>query len=315
MTGTMKRLLAAALLVCAVCGVFPAALGEGGSSPAKVAWDWEAEPFPEGSELLTVWVACMVGADCMLVTYQGHTMLVDVGDRTTSAQVSEMLEAAGVEGVEYLFNTHPHADHIGGVFKLLDRGFSVGALITFFSHSYYENRQVVIQSEAIQAAEEAGVPILDMVTEETIPFGGATLTAYRVPDDRIERSMNCNNQSAMLMVELGDCRILLTGDVEVRSQQILAELYDLSADIMKFPHHGLNTANPTFLRAVSPAFVFFTNGSSRTKAAQAQLKKAGAGMTFATWGIIRMQTDGTRWILHQDFIPSIQRHAQKYFGF
>ena len=254
-----------------------------------------------------IWTGTMLVT--LLLIYLVYPSIVSDGKGN---KVNEMLEAAGIDRVEYLLNTHPHADHAGGLFSLLKRGFPIGAFITFFPYDYDEAYQVVIQRQVIDALEEAGVPILDLHTGETIPFGGATLTALRVPEDRMVWGMTCNNLSAMLMAELGDCRILLTGDVEAQGQRILASVYDLGADIMKFPHHGLNRADFSFLRAVSPSFAFFTNGSAHTRDAQRQLRRARCGMTFANWGILRMETDGTRWILHQDFLPEILKHAQKF---
>lgn len=280
----------------------------------KVQWAWDAEPFAADADLLTLWVCPLVGADCMLLTYEGHSMLVDVGDRTTTAQVETFLKEAGVDHVDYVFSTHPHADHIGGIFALVERGFPIGALITTFDHDYYEDRQVVIQRQAIDAVEAAGIPVIDLRTEDTIPFGSASLTIYRVPDDRIEQQMNCNCLSAMLMVKVGDCSLLLTADVEGRSQKVLAELYDLDADILKFPHHGLSYANEAFLREADPELTFINHGSANSKRAQSQLKEEGySWIMYANWGTIVLRTDGTRWTVEQRFTNDIWKHAIKTF--
>ena len=285
-----------------------------GYAETEIAWEWDAPPFAEDAEILTLWVTPMVGADCMLLTLGEHSMLVDVGDRTTTAKVSAMLEEAGIDRVEYVFGTHPHADHMGGIFSLLERGFGIGTYLNFFPHDYYEGKQNVIQRHVIEALETAGVPILDMHTEETIPFGNATLTAYRIPDDLIDRSLSCNNLSAMLMIRYGDCTMLLTADVEGRGQKILAPLYDFNADILKFPHHGLNKCDETFLREVNPGFTFFTNGSERPKGARNQLKRDGyPWMAFASWGTLVLRTDDTRWTVRQDFTKEILKHAIKTY--
>ncbi len=280
----------------------------------KVEWVWDAEPFPEDAELLTLWVAPLTGADCMYLTYAGHSMLIDVGDRTTTAQVDAFLEEAGAERADYLFSTHPHADHVGGLFHQLERGFPIGAFITVFEHDYYEDMQVVIQRQAIEAAEAAGIPILDMGDGDTIPFGDAELTIIRMPDERIEKSMNCNNLSAMLMVRLGDCSLLLTADTEGRAQSILTGLYDFRADILKFPHHGLRKADRGFIRAVDPVFTFINHGASDSAEAQAQMKKEGYDwLAFASWGTLILRTDGTRWTVEQRFSDRILRHAVKTY--
>ncbi len=303
---------AAALLLAMIA--LAAGLPAHGGADVPVEWAWDAEPFPEDADVLTLWVCPLIGADCMLLSFEGHFMLIDVGDRTTAKQVTAFLAEAGVERVDYVFSTHPHADHVGGIFSLVKSGFAIGAFITVFDHDYYEDRQVVIQREAIDAVEAVGIPVLDLHTGDTIPFGSATLTVYRLPDDRIDGTMNCNNQSAMLLVQAGDARLLLTADVEGRAQGILAELYNLDADILKFPHHGLSKANPAFLAEVDPALTFVTHGSANSKRAANQLTREGyTWITYASWGTLVLRTDGTRWTVEQRFTDSILKHAVKTY--
>ena len=308
----MRRRLTA-LLMALLCLTAAAC---GAAENVAIVWEEDAEPFPEGAELLTLTVFPLVGSDCMLLTFGEHTMLVDTGDLTMVKDVDALLKAMGITRVDTVFCTHPHADHIGAMIPLIRRGYEFGEYINFFPHDYYEKAQNVVQEKTIAAVEAAGIPIVEGKTEDTFAFGGAVCTAYRIPDERIEKTMNCNSISAMLMVRYGDCSILLTGDVEEYAQGILASLYDLDADILKFPHHGLNKANPNFLGEVSPLFTFFTNGSNRTKQEQEQLRRSGfRRMTFSSWGTITFRTDGTRWTVRQDFTDGkIRKHAEKFFS-
>ena len=276
----------------------------------------ETEPFPEDAALLTLRVCPLLGADCMLLTLGDHTMLIDAGRDDHFSDISAMLAEAGVTEAEYVLNTHPHVDHAGSVKPLLEAGFGMGTFITLFPHDYADNTpgaQRVIQKSTIAALEAAGVPILDLKTQDTIPFGDALLTIYQVPDDRLTAKWDCNNRSAMLMIQYGACRALLTADVETLAQGVLAELYDLRADILKFPHHGVRPAVQAFLDAVRPEYVFFTHGTKNTLDAQKQLVKKGyERMTFASWGLITAQTDGEKWIVWQDVKPDLAEYARKY---
>ena len=280
----------------------------------RVYLEGETEPFPEDAELMTLRVCPLLGADCMLLTLGDHSMLIDTGQKGDIAELNAMLEAAGLTEVEYIFNTHPHNDHAGGVRPLIAEGFGIGAFITFFSHDYGDpGGQSVIQIPTIKAVEDAGIPILDLKSEDTVPFGDALLTAYRIADDRYVSNSDCNNRSAMLLIRYGECTMLLGADVENEVQPKLAEMYDLKADILKFPHHGTVEANLTFLKAVDPEYVVFTHGTKNTLDAQKQLVRFGYHrMTFATWGMITIQTDGEKWIVKQDIKPELQEYASKY---
>lgn len=285
-----------------------------GETKQRVFYEDETEPFAPDAELLTLWVCPLLGADCMLLTLGEHSMLIDAGKAEQADDVQAMLNKAGLTGVEYMCNTHPHLDHMGSVEPLLERGFTIGTFFTFFPHDYDEDVFSVKQKEVIRAVEKAGVPIADLKTGDTFSFGGAEVTAYRVPDERITKEMLCNELSGMLLVRYGDCSLLLTADVERRAQAVLSELYDLKADILKFPHHGLDATARDFLYNVAPEFVVITHNSTSTREAQRQLLKYGCDrVAFATLGLITLQTDGEKWIVRQDLSPDMVGYAMKYW--
>ena len=117
------------------------------------------------------------------------------------------------------------------------------------------------------------------------------------------------------MVRWGDCSVLLTADIEpsTNSQILLARLYDLKADILKYPHHGMSKMAADFYREVDPEYTFFTHGAGNTKEAQALLIHNGyTRMSFATWGMITMQTDGKKWIVSQEILPEKKEVADTY---
>ena len=282
----------------------------------KVFYEDETAPFPKDAELLTLYVCPIGGADCMLLTLGEHTMLVDTGRPTQAEQVQEMLHSLGLSEVEYVFSTHPHSDHIGGVIPLLDAGFGIGTFITMFPHEYVENINAYDYfGETLRALDRSNVPVLDLKTEDKIPFGDAELTVYRIPDEQIYEGLTCNEMSSVLLVRYGDCRVVLTADIEPThpSQILLASLYDLKADIMKYPHHGMSLITRELLDNISPEFVFFTHGAGNTQQPQAQLyRNSIPRMVFATWGLITMKTDGSKWTVRQDIFPDYQEIADTY---
>ena len=123
-----------------------------------------------------------------------------------------------------------------------------------------------------------------------------------------------NKQSMMLMVEFGDCRMLLGADVTGQAQDVVVSTHDdLRADVLKFPHHGLNKLMAGFLEAVNPAYAVFTHGSLDTSASQQQLDKIGAFYSFATWGTIHLATDGREWHVEQPMDEERAAYAEYYW--
>ncbi len=63
-----------------------------------------------------------------------------------------------------------------------------------------------------------------------------------------------NDASCVIRVSAGRYRLLLTGDIETRSErELLAREADLAADVVIVPHHGsLTSSSPPFVDTVSP---------------------------------------------------------------
>ena len=91
----MHRRCLAALFAIALLFSCCAAAEE--QAPKRVYMAGETEPFGEDEALLTLHVCPLTGADCMLLTYGDHTMLVDTGKRTDFALMQEMLARAGLD--------------------------------------------------------------------------------------------------------------------------------------------------------------------------------------------------------------------------
>lgn len=284
--------------------------------PQKVFRDGETDPFPEDAQLLTLTVCPLLGADCMLLTFGEHSMLVDIGKETQINTVLEMLHSAGLESVESFFNTHPHGDHIGGAIPLIEGGLEIGTFYTVFPHDYVERKTAKhYMRDTLKLLAEKNIPVVDLKTGDTVPFGDVKITVMRIPDESINPYRKCNEMSAMLKVEYGNCSVLLTADVEptVVSQLLLAEMYDLKTDILKYPHHGISYIRQEFLDEAAPEYIFFTHSASDTKRMQRFLIRNGyEWMNFATWGPIICRTDGTKWIVRQDILPEFENYARKY---
>ena len=72
---------------------------------------------------------------------------------------------------------------------------------------------------------------------------------------------NDNNQSCVLLVEANNFALLLPGDIEAFSENLLMQREMPFIDIMLAPHHGsLSSSTPGFLNHVSPDLVIVSAG-------------------------------------------------------
>lgn len=268
-------------------------------APYSISMRSEAEPFAQNAQTLDIYVVPLLGADCMVLRCGGQWMLVDMGDIGNHEQVMTVLSALGIEHIDLAFNTHPHADHIGGMPLLLE-AISVGRFVTTYPPDY--TGPGVRQESVIRALGSAGVPVEMMIDGNRFSLGGAAFQVMKTD----EKSTNAT--SAVLHLRFGNTTLLLAADVDRPEQYLLSKKYDLKADILKYPHHGLGELDKLFMADVDPDFAFFTHGSINTKGAQQLLDNHDIPYMFATWGVIHLKSNGERWILDQ----AVSEEAQNF---
>jgi len=264
----------------------------------------DAKPFEEGEELLHFYVCPLLGADSMILIQGEEAMMVDMGKANQYETIKGVMKDLGLSRIKYAFNTHPHDDHLGSM-KYLINDFTFDAFMTAFPDNYTGDS--VIQRSTLKLINEKSIPVERVDDGYTFTLGKANLTVIRQNKYRATNPLSC-----MLMVEYGNCKMLLTADVIGSAQQLLADTKDLDADVLKFPHHGLNKVIADFLTDISPEYTVFTHGYSNTKDAQKQLQKAGIPYDFATWGLIHLSTNGEYWIVEQHLTEDGKRYEEKY---
>jgi hypothetical protein len=92
---------------------------------------------------------------------------------------------------------------------------------------------------------------------------GAGLSAMKQP------SLTRNGHSVVLRIDYGSVRILLTGDLNFRSQAVLLEHVpadEFSCHVAKACHHGSEDVSSTFLQAMSPWATMISSGDNESYA-------------------------------------------------
>lgn len=213
-------------------------------------------------------VACDVGqGDAFVLTTgePGRAVVVDTGP--LPGPVDRCLDRLGVDRVPLIVLSHLHADHIGGLVSVFE-GRTVGGIALGPGRTPdWAWLEVMEQAAAHQ------VPLLEVAHGEH--FGWPALE-FEVIGPRYvppvphtgpaeQDGTTINNSSVVALATTAAGRILLTGDIELTAQaDLLASGADLSAEILKIPHHGSRFSLPGFLGAVRPRVGLISVGADNT---------------------------------------------------
>ena len=210
------------------------------------------EPTAEG---LFVHFIDVGQADCALIACNGSFALIDGGNAADGQKVVSYLEEQGVDELDLVVGTHPHEDHIGSLPHVLK---TYTAETIWSSEIPYSN---INTQSFLNAAADQNVPVQVPEIGEVFELGDATITVLGPIRTNHE---DVNNISLVLMVQYGDVRFLMTGDMEREAEEdLLAAGTDVKADVLKVGHHGsYSSTSYHFLREVAPTYGVISVGGS-----------------------------------------------------
>lgn len=205
----------------------------------------------EGQATVTFWDVGQ--GDSVLISSGGAYCLIDAGTSQSADALVEDLIAGGVEKLDLVVMTHPHADHIGGMDEVLDT-FEVGTLL--LPDLSYADTESGMLAKVLQTAEDTGTPCVQAERGWQQTVGEGTLTvvyAGLVPEEGKEPDLN--DTSLCVRYELGQFSFLCTGDAEANAEEelVLTAGGTIASTLFKAGHHGSDTSNTqTLLWAVRP---------------------------------------------------------------
>lgn len=200
--------------------------------------------------------------DSIVITAGGKTILIDSGESDQFQTVSAFLDRQGISRLDIVVGTHPHSDHIGSMYEIIDN-FEVGEVIL-----------PKIPDELVPTSL-CYERLLDSIGRNQVVFSWAEPgTVYTLSEDAefeilAPTSMNFDNLNDYSVVTRfihGKNIFLFTGDAEAAAEKELTSRYlNLYADVLKVGHHGSGTSTgKKFMLAVSPEAAVISVGAKNS---------------------------------------------------
>lgn len=219
-----------------------------------------ATPSRPGTELHLIDVG--QGDALALRTRRSRWIVVDAGRSWPTGDAGQRVVVPYIAhrgGEVALFVlSHPHADHVGGAASL----FAALRPARFLDPGYVGSTPPYLA--ALDAARSRRIPWQRVRPGDSLVVDEVVLTAL-APDSAWAAGLDdANLASTVLLVRVGQVRMLLTGDAEGPEEDwLLAHARgSLAADVLKVAHHGSATSTtPDFLAAVRPRLALVSVGA------------------------------------------------------
>lgn len=152
----------------------------------------------------------------------------------------------GIDKLDVVIGTHPHADHIGGLIDVI-RELTVKEVIdpgVIHTTKTFEEYLTLIDEKDITFTEGRAGMRRDL--------GDGVIFEILHPQN--PSSQHLNDASVVVRITYGDISFLFAGDAEEASElEMIQRSHDLKSTVLKTGHHGSSTSTSrSFLDAVNP---------------------------------------------------------------
>lgn len=193
----------------------------------------------------------------VLLQTDGHSMLIDGGDRSHSSKVVSYLKKQGIETLDYVIATHYDADHLSGLVGVLNQ-FSIE---TVFDPDYKTDTKIF--ASYIKMKQEKNIKSIHPTPGEQYTLGDGTFTILAPNSSHYS---DVNDYSIAILFQYGKNKFIFAGDAGIESEyEILENGIDVSCDVYLASHHGSQTATSEgFLKAMSPSCAVISVGKDNS---------------------------------------------------
>ena len=216
----------------------------------------------DGESLEAHFIDVGQGDAILLHSSDGTDILIDGGYPDKGNKILIYMKRLGIKDLDLVIGSHPHADHIGGLVKVI-KNFSVKEVLdpgVVYSTGIFEEYLTTIKEEQIPFRTAlAG----DIINFENSNLKMKVLAPYK---GQLNYGDDINDVSFVIKVVYGEVSFLLTGDAGFDTEdKLVLNKVDIDSDILKVGHHGSRySSSNMFLSTVSPEVAVIQVGANNT---------------------------------------------------
>lgn len=218
--------------------------------------------------------------DAILVrTPDKKDILIDGGpDDTILERLGEALPFWD-RHIDIVILTHPHADHINGLYEVLKR-YKVGMIL---ESNLEKNPESMNYFNDLAYSLFGGDIIASPVDGDKIILDNNIGIEFFYPFETNLKEKDLNDTSLLFKLSYGEIDFLFTGDATEKLEKRLLE-HNIESEFLKVGHHGSRySSSSVFLEAVNPTFSIISVGEDNrfghpTKDALDRISLTGSGI-------------------------------------
>lgn len=197
------------------------------------------------------------GDSSLIITPKGKTILIDAGDEAHAKKVLSYVREQGIEKLDLVVATHPDADHIGGMDKVI-KNFDID-VFAMPDVSAKTNQYKQIQRE-LKAKKMKATRLYqgdEVQIDDDIDFEILSPVKGKKYDDT-------NEYSIVAKIVYKDTSFILMGDATMENEvDIINNVPDIDIDVLKLGHHGSSTSSSDyFITKTSPNIAIISCGKN-----------------------------------------------------
>jgi len=186
----------------------------------------------------------------------GKTFLIDAGEVDYGKSVVNYIKKLNYTKIDYVFATHPHSDHIGGMAEVI-KNFNVGNI---YMPNVSSNSSLYL--DLLKVIEAKNKKIVTATAGKSVVESEDLSLKILAPMNKVYEELN--NYSIVLKLTYKEKSFLFMADAEYDVEMdLLNNKTDIKADVLKVGHHGsTSSTNYNFLKKVSPEIGVISVGAN-----------------------------------------------------
>lgn len=214
----------------------------------------EAKKVVSNSDTLKVYITDVGQADSILIRDGNYNMLIDAGNNSDGEKLVKYYKELGITSFKYVFASHPHEDHIGGMDDIINN-FDI-------KNFYMPDKLSTTKTfeDMLDALERKNLKYIVPKVNDKLSLNNSNINVIYVGSDESD----INDSSIVLKLNYFSNSFLFTGDLgSNKEKEILNSGANIKADVLKVGHHGSSYSTASlFLDKVNPSFAAISVGKN-----------------------------------------------------